>query len=66
MAGDAGSGALRELLVVFAVAGAGLVLAMVAAFAPWHPVPGAPAPAGLVDLRTPAGTDTVAHLVSTG
>ncbi|MEU7619914.1 hypothetical protein AB0M91_16950 [Micromonospora rifamycinica] len=53
MAGDADSGAGRELLVVFAVAGAGLLLAMVAAFAPWHPRPGRAAPAGLVELHTP-------------
>ncbi|WP_199736970.1 MULTISPECIES: hypothetical protein [Micromonospora] len=50
MAGDAGSRATRELLLVLAIAGAGLVLAMVAAFAPWHP-----APAGLVGLHPPAG-----------
>lgn len=42
MAGDAGSGALRELLLVFAVAVAGLLLAVVAAFGPWHPPPTAP------------------------
>ena len=63
MAGDADSGALRELLVVFAVASAGLALAMVAAFAPWHPVPGAAAPAGLVELHAPA---VAADTVSTG
>ena len=56
MAGDADSGAVRELRVVLAVAGAGLVLAMVAAFAPWHPRPGRAAPAGLVELRSPAGS----------
>ncbi|MEK8109434.1 hypothetical protein NKG94_42185 [Micromonospora sp. M12] len=37
MAGEAGSGALRELLLVVAVALAGLLLAMVAAFAPGRP-----------------------------
>ncbi|MEU5940721.1 hypothetical protein ABZ807_16365 [Micromonospora sp. NPDC047548] len=56
MAGDADSGAVRELLVVLVVAGAGLLLAMVAAFAPWHPRPGRPAPAGLVELHSPAGS----------
>ncbi|MEH0935624.1 hypothetical protein [Micromonospora psammae] len=66
MAGDAGSGAVRELLVVLAVAGAGLLLAMVAAFAPWHPGPGAVAPAGLVELQAPAGAVTAAGNVSTG
>ncbi|WP_375372824.1 hypothetical protein [Micromonospora sp. S-DT3-3-22] len=40
-------------MVVFAVAGAGLLLAMVAAFAPWHPRPGRAAPAGLVELHSP-------------
>jgi hypothetical protein len=55
MAGDAGLRATRELLLVLAIAGAGLVLAMVAAFAPWHPSPAAPAPAGLVGLHPPAG-----------
>ncbi|MFJ6198389.1 hypothetical protein [Micromonospora sp. NPDC092111] len=53
MGGDAESGAGRELLVVLAVAGAGLLLAMVAAFAPWHPRPGRVAPAGLVELHSP-------------
>ncbi|MFI9639449.1 hypothetical protein ACIG87_05165 [Micromonospora sp. NPDC051925] len=53
MAGDAESGAGRELLVVLAVAGAGLLLAVVAAFAPWHPRPGRAAPAGLVELHSP-------------
>ncbi|MGW5670482.1 hypothetical protein [Micromonospora sp. NPDC003776] len=52
MAGGAGSRATRELLLVLAIAGVGLVLAMVAAFAPWHL---APAPAGLVGLHPPAG-----------
>ncbi|MFG1676535.1 hypothetical protein [Micromonospora sp. NPDC049282] len=37
MAGDAGPGGAREVLLVLAVAGAGLALAVVAAFGPWHP-----------------------------
>lgn len=54
MAGDAGSGAIRELLLVLAIAGVGLALAMVAAFVPWHPAPAGPAPAGLVGVHPPA------------
>ncbi|MGW5576545.1 hypothetical protein [Micromonospora chokoriensis] len=53
MAGEAGSGALRELILVVAVALAGLLLAMVAAFAPWHATSEGNAPAGLVELRGP-------------
>ena len=41
--------------MVLAVAGAGLLLAMVAAFSPWHPRPGRAAPAGLVGLHSPGG-----------
>ncbi|MFC4146009.1 hypothetical protein ACFO0M_07060 [Micromonospora mangrovi] len=55
MAGDAGSGALRELLLVLAVAGAGLLLAMVAAFGPWHPAAGDVAGAGPVEWHSPTG-----------
>ncbi|WP_089155381.1 hypothetical protein [Micromonospora sp. NBS 11-29] len=40
MAGDAGPGGTREMLLVLAVAGAGLALAVVAAFGPWHPASG--------------------------
>ena len=56
MAADAESGALRELLVVVAVAGAGLLLAMAAAFTPWHPGRPGRAPAGVVGLHHPAGS----------
>ncbi|MFE9688316.1 hypothetical protein [Micromonospora sp. NPDC005806] len=58
MAGDASSGATRELLLVLAVAGVGLALAMVAAFGPWHPTSGDPARAGLVELHSPTGRAT--------
>ncbi|MET8042979.1 hypothetical protein ABZU25_19215 [Micromonospora sp. NPDC005215] len=53
MAGEAGSGALRELILVVAVALAGLLLAMVAAFVPWRATPAGNAPASLVELRSP-------------
>ncbi|MGC4880634.1 hypothetical protein ACLQ26_30705 [Micromonospora sp. DT43] len=53
MAGEAGSGALRELILVVAVGLAGLLLAIFAAFAPWHATPAGNAPAGLVELRSP-------------
>ncbi|MFI7428734.1 hypothetical protein ACIBPB_17260 [Micromonospora sp. NPDC049836] len=56
MTGDAGSAALRELLLVVAVAMVGLLLAMAAAFGPWPPVSGGGAPrAGLVEVHSPAG-----------
>ncbi|MCM0676935.1 hypothetical protein NCC78_19905 [Micromonospora phytophila] len=55
MAGDAGSGALRELLLVVAVALAGLLLAMVAVFTPWHATPDGAAPAAPVELHSPTG-----------
>ncbi|MEU8255204.1 hypothetical protein AB0C06_13190 [Micromonospora inaquosa] len=64
MAGKAGSGALRELILVVVVGLAGLLLAMVAAFGPWHPTPAGHAPAGLVELRSPGDPGfgpTVAH-----
>ncbi|MEO3780657.1 hypothetical protein ABGB16_28365 [Micromonospora sp. B11E3] len=57
MAGDAESGAVRELLMVLAVAGAGLLLAMVAALTPWHPGRGARPPSGVVGLHHPDGPD---------
>ncbi|MFF5070934.1 hypothetical protein ACFY2R_06925 [Micromonospora olivasterospora] len=53
MVGEAESGAVRELLMVVAVAGIGLLLALVAALAPWHPWPGRAAPASLVELHGP-------------
>ncbi|MGK5521713.1 hypothetical protein ACSNN9_20505 [Micromonospora sp. URMC 107] len=53
MVGDAGSGAARELLLVLAVALAGLLLAVVVVFAPWHVTPDGAAPAAPVELRSP-------------
>ncbi|MER7890506.1 hypothetical protein ABTX15_11835 [Micromonospora sp. NPDC094482] len=59
MVGDVDSGAtLRELLMVLAVAVAGLLLAMVAAFTPWHATPAGSAPAGLVELHGPGDPGT--------
>ena len=58
------AGAVRELLVVVALAGAGLLLALLAAFGPWHPGAGDAAPAVVVELHSPirpvAGTGVVA------
>ncbi|MFI7077919.1 hypothetical protein ACIBO1_11575 [Micromonospora sp. NPDC049903] len=51
-----GSAAVRELLLVVAVAAAGLLLATAVAFAPWPATPGGAAPSGLVDLHGPAAT----------
>ncbi|WP_341717502.1 hypothetical protein QQG74_27060 [Micromonospora sp. FIMYZ51] len=53
-----GSAATRELLLVVAVAIAGVLLAMLAAFTPWPVTPGGAAPSGLVELHgPPAPTD---------
>ncbi|MDG4793837.1 hypothetical protein [Micromonospora sp. WMMD1082] len=49
-----GSAALRELLLVVAVAVVGLLLATVAAFTPWPVTPGGSAPSGLVEVRGPS------------
>ncbi|WBB79341.1 hypothetical protein O7606_24770 [Micromonospora sp. WMMD882] len=55
------AGAVRELLVVLVVAGAGLLLALLAAFGPWHPGAGdRRPPAVVVELHSPvrpAGAD---------
>ncbi|MFI7520713.1 hypothetical protein [Micromonospora globbae] len=54
MAGDAGPGtAGRELFLVLAVAVVGLLLAVVAAFTPWHAAVVGSAPAGLVEMHVP-------------
>ncbi|MFG1721959.1 hypothetical protein ACGFLT_15820 [Micromonospora chalcea] len=53
MAGDAGSGGAREVLLVLAVAGAGLVLAAVAAFGPWQPSDDGPPDRGAARSFTP-------------
>ncbi|WP_319459455.1 hypothetical protein [Micromonospora sp. RTP1Z1] len=58
MAGETDSGALRELLLVAAVAVAGLLLAVVAAFGPWHPTSDGAARAGLVEMHSPTGRVT--------
>lgn len=48
-----GSGAGREFLVVLAIASSGLLLALIAAFAPWYGTVTAPRPARLVELHAP-------------
>ncbi|PZG23581.1 hypothetical protein C1I95_02895 [Micromonospora craterilacus] len=48
-----GSAAVRELLLVVAVAAVGLLLAMAAAFTPWPVTPGGSAPSSLVELHGP-------------
>jgi hypothetical protein len=61
------AGAVRELLVVLVVAGAGLLLALLAAFGPWHPGVGGRPPAVVVELHSPvrpADTGTVAGPVN--
>ncbi|MET7667053.1 hypothetical protein [Micromonospora luteifusca] len=66
MAGEAGSGALRELILVVAVALAGLLLAMAAAFAPWHATSAGNAPASLVELHGPGDPSSGPVVVHVG
>ncbi|MFV2100046.1 hypothetical protein [Micromonospora sp. LOL_024] len=49
--------AARELLLVIAVAVAGVLLATAVAFAPWPVTPGRAAPSGLVNLYGPGPVD---------
>lgn len=54
---EAGTGAVREVVMVFAIAVAGLLLAVVAAFAPWYD--GGLADRGtVVEMRAPDATAT--------
>ncbi|MFK3982979.1 hypothetical protein ACI2K4_21705 [Micromonospora sp. NPDC050397] len=56
----AGPGAVREILVVLAVALSGLLLALVAAFTPWYHAPSEPRRAQVVELQAPpVASDTV-------
>jgi hypothetical protein len=50
----AGPGAVREFLVVLALALTGLLLALVAAFAPWYDAPGDPGRGNVVELHAPS------------
>ena len=47
------AGSVRELLVVLVVAMAGLLLALLAAFGPWHPGVGDRPSAVVVELHSP-------------
>ncbi|MFC0096500.1 hypothetical protein ACFFKH_03045 [Micromonospora marina] len=53
MARDAGSSGAREVVLVLAVAGAGLALAAVAAFGPWQPSYDGPQGRGATRSFTP-------------
>jgi hypothetical protein len=56
MSGDDGAGdGVREILMVLAVAFAGLFLAALAAFTPWYAAVSGPAGASVVEMRGPAG-----------
>jgi hypothetical protein len=55
MAGHAGTGAVRELLVVLALAVAGLFLALIAAFAPWYGAAARPDRPVVVEMHAPDG-----------
>jgi hypothetical protein len=49
----AGTGALREILVVLALALVGLLLAVVAAFAPWYATPADAGGGAVVEMHSP-------------
>ncbi|MFI6762916.1 hypothetical protein ACIBF5_27670 [Micromonospora sp. NPDC050417] len=51
----AGPGAVREILVVLAVALSGLLLALIAAFTPWYQAPIEPARPQVAELQAPPG-----------
>jgi hypothetical protein len=53
MAGYAGTGAMREILVVLALAVTGLVLAVIAAFTPWYGAPATPDRSVVVEMHGP-------------
>ncbi|MGW4466585.1 hypothetical protein [Micromonospora sp. NBC_01796] len=65
----AGPGAVREILVVLAVALSGLLLALIAAFTPWYDAPAGPSRPHVVELQAPPprAADTVEpNLVGSG
>jgi hypothetical protein len=49
----AGAGALREILVVLALAFVGLLLAVLAAFAPWYVAPADAGGGAVVQMHSP-------------
>lgn len=53
LAPQVGSGAVREILVVLALALAGLLLAVAAAFGPWYPALDEPTGAAVVEMHAP-------------
>ncbi|BCB79855.1 hypothetical protein GCM10022251_09500 [Phytohabitans flavus] len=50
---EAGAGALREFLVVLALALVGLLLAVAAAFAPWYVPPADAGGGAVVEMHSP-------------
>ncbi|MEJ3743877.1 hypothetical protein WEI85_11360 [Actinomycetes bacterium KLBMP 9797] len=50
---EVGAGAVREILVVLALALAGLLLAVAAAFGPWYATLDEPAGAAVVEMHAP-------------
>lgn len=60
---EVGAGAVREILVVLALALVGLLLAVVAAFTPWYSASGDSGGAAVVEMHAPGlpGADAVAR-----
>ena len=50
---EAGAGALREFLVVLVLALVGLLLAVLAAFAPWYATPADSGGGAVVEMHSP-------------
>lgn len=50
---EGGTGALREFLVVLALALVGLLLAVLAAFAPWYATPADAGGGAVVEMHSP-------------
>lgn len=56
--GGYATSAARELLVVFALAALGLLLAALVALAPWYPAAAGTGPAPVVRVESPGGLNS--------
>ncbi|MDG4833205.1 hypothetical protein O7627_28445 [Solwaraspora sp. WMMD1047] len=62
----AAPGTARELLVVLALAATGLLLALIAVFAPWYDGTAEPRRPTVLEMRAPVPEPPVGEPVSTG
>lgn len=63
---DASAGAVREILVVLALAIVGLLLAVAAAFTPWYAALDEPGGAAVVEMHAPSIPETGAGAAAGG